>query len=215
VSLWYRARLVPKAGAAPVRAAKSPVSARKVRVSIAILVALLWSKNCYQASIGNYLIFYLIDRFQLSMQVAQLYLFVFLASVAAGTFIGGPVGDRIGRKYVIWVSILGVLPFTVILPHVNLLWTAVLTAIIGLVMSSAFSAIIVYAQELIPGKVGMISGLFFVLAFGLGGLGAAFLGWLADRTSITFVYHVCAYLPAFGLLTAFLPDLHDRTAQTS
>jgi MFS transporter, FSR family, fosmidomycin resistance protein len=210
VSLWYRARLTPKAGARRVPAAKSPVSPKKVRASIAILVALLFSKNFYQASIGSYLIFYLISRFQVSAQAAQLYLFVFLAATALGTFIGGPVGDRIGRKYVIWVSVLGVLPFTLLLPHVNLFWTTILTAIIGLVMASAFPTIVVYAQELVPGKVGMISGLFFGLAFGLGGLGAAVLGWLADRTSIGFVYEVCAYLPAIGLLTAFLPNLHEE-----
>lgn len=213
VSFWYRARLTPKTGTAPVAASKSPVSSAKVRWSIAILVALLFSKNFYQASIGNYLIFYLIDRFQVSGQAAQIYLFVFLAAVAAGTFIGGPVGDRIGRKYVIWVSILGVLPFTILLPHVDLFWTTILMIIIGVVLASAFSAIIVYAQELLPGRVGMISGLFFGLAFGMGGLGAAVLGWLADRTSITFVYNVCAYLPAIGLLTAFLPNLHEGSVQ--
>jgi MFS transporter, FSR family, fosmidomycin resistance protein len=213
VSFWYRARLTPKAGTGPVVATKSPVSPAKVRWSIAILVALLFSKNFYQASIGNYLIFYLIDRFQLSGQAAQIHLFVFLAAVAAGTFIGGPVGDRIGRKYVIWVSILGVLPFTILLPHVDLFWTIILMIIIGVVLASAFSAIIVYAQELLPGRVGMISGLFFGLAFGMGGLGAAVLGWLADRTSIAFVYNVCAYLPAIGLLTAFLPNLHEERIQ--
>ncbi len=213
VSLWYRARLTPKTVAGRVRAAKPPVSPAKVRISIAILVALIFSKGFYQAGINNYLIFYLIDRFQLSMQAAQIYLFVFLASVAVGTFVGGPVGDRIGRKYVIWVSILGVLPFTLLLPHVNLFWTVILTVIIGLVLASAFSAIIVYAQELVPGKVGMISGLFFGLAFGMGGLGAAVLGWLADFTSIGFVYNVCAYLPAIGLLTVFLPNLHEGRAQ--
>jgi MFS transporter, FSR family, fosmidomycin resistance protein len=213
VSLWYRARLVPTVGAKPAATAQSPVSSKKVKMSIAVLVALLFSKNFYQASIGNYLIFYLINKFQISGQAAQLYLFVFLAAVALGTMIGGPIGDRMGRKYVIWVSILGVLPFTMLLPHVGLFWTAVLTAIIGIVMASAFPTIVVYAQELIPGKVGMISGLFFGLAFGLGGLGAAVLGWLADKTSIGFVYNVCAYLPAIGLLTAFLPDLHEARPQ--
>jgi FSR family fosmidomycin resistance protein-like MFS transporter len=210
VSLWYRARLIPTTGTGVTYAAKSPVSSGKVHMSIVILVALLFSKNFYQASIGNYLIFYLIDKFQISMRASQIYLFIFLAAVALGTFIGGPVGDRIGRKFVIWVSVLGVLPFTALLPHANLFWTAVLTVIIGIVMASAFPAIVVYAQELIPGKVGMISGLFFGLAFGLGGLGAAVLGWVADLTSINFVYNVCAYLPAFGLLTAFLPNLHEK-----
>ena len=213
VSLWYRGRLVPKAAATQARAAKSPVSSAKVRWSIAVLVALIFSKHFYLASINNYLIFYLIDKFHLSVRAGQIHLFVFLASVAAGTFIGGPVGDRIGRKYVIWVSILGVLPFTLLLPHANLFWTTILTVIIGLVLASAFSAIIVYAQELVPGKVGMISGLFFGLAFGMGGLGAAVLGWLADLTSIRFVYNVCAYLPAIGLLTVFLPNLHEGQEQ--
>jgi MFS transporter, FSR family, fosmidomycin resistance protein len=213
VSLWYRARLTPIAGTAPIHAATSPVSPKKVRMSVAVLVALLFSKNFYQAAIGNYLIFYLIGKFHLSLGTAQIHLFVFLAAVALGTFVGGPVGDRIGRKYVIWVSILGVLPFTLLLPHANLFWTPVLTAIIGLVMASAFPAIVVYAQELVPGKVGMMSGLFFGLAFGMGGIGAALLGWLADHTSIGFVYNVCAYLPIIGLLTAFLPDLHEKHAQ--
>jgi MFS transporter, FSR family, fosmidomycin resistance protein len=211
VSFWYRSGLRARdSGHAGVSTARSPVSARRVRGSIAILIALLFSKNFYQASIGNYLVFYLMDKFQVSQQVAQVDLFVFLAAVALGTVIGGPVGDRIGRKYVIWVSVLGVLPFTLLLPHVNLFWTTVLAAVIGVVMASAFPAIVVYAQELIPGKIGMVSGLFFGLAFGLGGVGAALLGWLADRTSIGFVYGVCAYLPAIGLLTAFLPDLHQR-----
>ncbi len=213
VSLWYRTRLTPKTAGTQVREAKPPVSPAKVRISIAILVALIFSKGFYQAGINNYLIFYLIAKFQLSEQAAQIYLFIFLASVAVGTFVGGPVGDRIGRKYVIWASILGVLPFTLLLPHVNLFWTVILTVIIGLVLASAFSAIIVYAQELVPGKVGMISGLFFGLAFGMGGLGAAVLGWLADLTSIGFVYNVCAYLPAIGLLTVFLPNLHEGRAQ--
>jgi FSR family fosmidomycin resistance protein-like MFS transporter len=146
------------------------------------------------------------------VQVAQLHLFLFLAAFAAGVLIGGPIGDRIGRKYVIWVSILGVLPFTLALPYANLFWTSVLTVIIGVVLASASSAILVYAQELIPGRVGMISGLFFGLAFGLGGLGAAVLGWLADMTSIYFVYKVCAFLPAIGLLTALLPNTRRRVA---
>ncbi len=209
VSFWYRAHLAPKTGAQPMSAARSPVSSGKVWMAVAILTALLFSKNFYQASIGNYLIFYLMSKFHISVQAAQINLFVFLAAAALGTFIGGPIGDRIGRKYVIWVSILGVLPFTLLLPHVDLFWTTILTAVIGIVMASAFPAIVVYAQELIPGKVGMISGLFFGLAFGLGGVGAALLGWLADRTSITFVYNVCAYLPAIGLLTAFLPNLYE------
>jgi MFS transporter, FSR family, fosmidomycin resistance protein len=210
VSTWYRRHLAPTAATRRATPAASPVPPAKVKMSIAVLVALLFSKNFYQASIGNYLIFYLMGKFHVSGQAAQMGLFVFLAAVALGTMIGGPIGDRFGRKYVIWVSILGVLPFTMALPHVNLVWTLVLTAIIGIVMASAFPTIVVYAQELIPGKVGMISGLFFGLAFGLGGIGAAALGWLADRTSIDFVYNVCAYLPAIGLLTAFLPNLREE-----
>ena len=151
------------------------------------------------------------DRFHLSIQHAQLLLFLFTFSVAAGTIVGGPVGDRIGRKYVIWVSILGVAPFTLLLPHANLLFTAILSVVIGFVLSSAFSAILVYAQELMPGKVGMVSGLFFGFAFGMGGIGAAALGELADMTSIEFVYKVASFLPAIGLLTVFLPNLDHRT----
>ncbi len=180
---------------------------RKVAISIAILVVLIFSKYFYLVSLSSYYTFYLISKFHVSIQSAQIYLFIFLLSVAAGTFIGGPVGDRIGRKYVIWVSILGVAPFTLILPHVGLACTAVLSVVIGLVLSSAFTAILVYAQELVPGKVGMIAGLFFGLAFGMGGLGSALLGHLADMTSIEFVYNVCAFLPLIGLLAGFLPNL--------
>jgi FSR family fosmidomycin resistance protein-like MFS transporter len=180
---------------------------RTVVMSIAILLALIFSKYFYLASLTNYYTFYLIVTFHVSVQRSQLNLFILLGAVAAGTFIGGPVGDRIGRKYVIWGSILGVLPFTVALPHANLAMTGVLSAIIGLILASAFSAIIVYAQELVPDNVGMIAGLFFGLAFGIGGLGAAALGILADATSVTFIYRVCAWLPALGLLTAFLPDI--------
>jgi FSR family fosmidomycin resistance protein-like MFS transporter len=179
----------------------------KVATSVGILMALIFSKYFYLASITSYYTFYVISKFHVSVQSSQLLLFVFLGAVAAGTVAGGPIGDRIGRKYVIWVSILGVLPFTLALPYANLLWTAILTVIIGLVLASAFSAILVYAQELLPGRVGMISGLFFGFAFGMGGIGAAVLGKLADTTSITFVYKTCSYLPAIGLLTAFLPDI--------
>ena len=183
------------------------LSRRKVGFSLAILMALIFSKYFYLASLSNYFTFYLISRFHLSVRDSQLHLFLFLGAVAAGTLIGGPVGDRIGRKYVIWVSILGVLPFTLLMPYVNLFWTGVLSAVIGFVLASAFSAILVYAQELVPGNVGMIAGLFFGFAFGMGGIAAAVLGRLADATSIIFVYRVCAYLPAIGLLTAFLPNL--------
>jgi len=213
VSTWYQAtRQTQAARTGGAKELVSPYSRGKIIGSVAILGALIFSKYFYLASLVSYYTFYLISRFQLSVQTAQIYLFIFLGAVAAGTIIGGPVGDRFGRKYVIWVSILGVLPFTLALPHANLFWTAVLSVIIGLILASAFSAILVYAQELIPGRVGMISGLFFGFAFGMGGLGAAALGRLADATSITFVYQVCAYLPAIGILTAFLPNLERRHA---
>jgi FSR family fosmidomycin resistance protein-like MFS transporter len=185
----------------------SIVRPEKIAVPIAILLALIFSKYFYLASLGSYYTFYLMHKFHVSVQNAQIHLFVFLGAVAAGTIVGGPVGDRFGRKYVIWCSILGVLPFTLLLPYANLYWTGILSVVIGLILASAFSAILVYAQELVPGKVGMVSGLFFGFAFGMGGVGAAILGELADRTSITFVYQVCAFLPAIGLLAGFLPDL--------
>jgi FSR family fosmidomycin resistance protein-like MFS transporter len=178
--------------------------------SIGLLVVLLFSKTFYLASLNTYYTFYLIKTFGVSVQTAQVLLFVFLGAVAAGTFAGGPIGDRIGRKYVIWVSILGVLPFTLLLPHLGLVGTVIDSIAIGLVLSSAFSAMVVYATELSPGNVGAIAGLFFGLSFGLGGLGAAALGLLADHTSLEFVYRVCAYLPAIGLLTYFLPDLKRK-----
>jgi MFS transporter, FSR family, fosmidomycin resistance protein len=207
VGVWYKAHLPANRKSRARAGSASPISSRRVTLAIAILIALIFSKYFYLASITSYYTFYLISRFHLSVRDAQIHLFLFLGAVAAGTIIGGPIGDRIGRKYVIWCSILGVLPFTLLLPHANLFWTGVLTVIIGLILASAFSAILVYAQELVPGKVGTISGLFFGLAFGMGGMGAAFLGRLADATSITFVYQVCAYLPALGLLTAFLPNV--------
>jgi FSR family fosmidomycin resistance protein-like MFS transporter len=176
--------------------------------ALVILGVLVFSKYFYIASLTSYYTFYLIDTFHVSVRSAELHLFAFLVAVAAGTFVGGPLGDRIGRKYVIWGSILGVLPFTLILPHADLFWTGILSVVIGFVLASAFTAILVYAQELVPDRVGMISGLFFGFAFGMAGLGAAVLGVLADHTSIGFVYHVCAYLPIIGLLTGFLPDTH-------
>jgi MFS transporter, FSR family, fosmidomycin resistance protein len=187
---------------------------KKVVFALAVLVALMFSKFFYLASLMNYYTFYLMGKFHLTLQNAQLHLFLFLAAVAAGTFIGGPVGDKIGRKYVIWCSILGILPFTLVLPYSNLLWTSILSVVIGFTLASAFSAILVYAQELMPGRIGMVSGLFFGLAFGLGGIGAAFLGKLADLTSINYVYHVCAFLPAIGILTAFLPNLEPPKVKT-
>lgn len=209
VGTWYKRHLLQTAASRRTRtgATHPALPRRTVATSLTILIALMCSKYFYLASISSYYTFYLISKFHVSVRSAQLHLFVFLAAAAAGTIIGGPLGDRFGRKYVIWVSILGVLPFTLMLPHANLLWTGVLTVPIGLILASAFPAIVVYGQELIPGNVGMISGLFFGFAFGLGGLGAAALGALADHTSIGFVYQVCAYLPALGLLTAFLPNL--------
>jgi FSR family fosmidomycin resistance protein-like MFS transporter len=185
-------------------------SARKIGRSLIILMTLIFSKFFYLASLNSYYTFYLISKFHVSIRSAQIHLFVFLGAVAAGTLIGGPVGDRVGRKRVIWVSILGVLPFTLLLPYASLAWTGPLTVVIGLILASAFSAILVYAQELIPGRVGMISGLFFGFAFGMGGIGAAVLGRLADATSIMTVYQVCAFLPLLGILTGFLPDLERR-----
>ena len=186
------------------------ISRQQVIISILILIILIFSKYFYLASMVSYFTFYLIEKFRVSVQHAQLFLFLFSFSVAAGTLLGGPLGDRFGRKYVIWFSILGAAPFTLLLPHANLFWTAVLAAIIGIVIASAFSAILVYAQELLPGKVGMISGLFFGFAFGMGGLGSAVLGVLADHKGIIYVYKVCAFLPLIGLLTGFLPDIGGK-----
>jgi FSR family fosmidomycin resistance protein-like MFS transporter len=183
------------------------MSSRKIAVSIVILIALVFSKYFYLVSLTSYYTFYLMSKFHVSVRSAQIHLFIFLGAVAAGTMLGGPVGDRIGRKYVIWCSILGVLPFTLALPYANLFWTGVLSVVIGVILASAFTAILVYAQDLIPGKVGMISGLFFGLAFGMAGIGAALLGELADLTNINFVYRICSFLPAIGILTWFLPNL--------
>src|SRR5256885_1942068 len=180
---------------------------------ILVLLILVFSKYVYLASLTSYYTFYLIHRFDLSIESAQMHLFVFLAAVAAGTLIGGPIGDRFGRRYVIWFSILGALPFTLLLPAANLFWTGPLTVVIGLILASAFPAIVVFAQDLVPGKVGMISGLFFGFSFGMAGLGAAVLGWLADRTSIETVYRVCAFLPAIGMLAAWLPKVEHLNAK--
>jgi FSR family fosmidomycin resistance protein-like MFS transporter len=188
------------------------LSRKKVFWSLMVLLALVFSKFIYLSSIGSYYIFYLIHAFGVSVPSAQVHLFFFLGAVAVGTLVGGALGDKIGRKYLIWFSILGMLPFTLMLPFANLFWTGILSVIIGLIMASAFPAIVVYAQELLPGRVGMISGLFFGLSFGLSGIGAAVLGALADATSITYVYKLCAYLPVIGLLTVFLPNFkaHKR-----
>jgi FSR family fosmidomycin resistance protein-like MFS transporter len=206
VSLWYK-RNRHTTGKSHARTADGHPSSKRIRIAIAVLCSLMLSKFVYMASLSSYYTFFLISRFHVSVQNAQIHLFVFLGAVAAGTVIGGPIGDRIGRKRVIWCSILGILPFTLLLPYANLFWTGPLTVIIGMMLASAFPAIVVYAQELVPGKVGTISGLFFGLAFGLAGLGAAVMGRLADSTSIEFVYRVCSVLPALGLLTIFLPDM--------
>jgi FSR family fosmidomycin resistance protein-like MFS transporter len=207
VGRWYRAHLVHLQSRPAIhKEGVSELPRRQVITAIAVLIALVFSKYFYLAGLTSYYTFYLIAKFHVSVQSSQLHLFAFLAAVAAGTLVGGPIGDRVGRKSVIWCSILGVLPFTLALPYANLFWTSVLSIIIGFVIASAFSAILVYAQELVPGRVGMISGLFFGLAFGMGGIGAAVLGKLADTTSIIFVYKLCAYLPAIGLLTGFLPN---------
>jgi FSR family fosmidomycin resistance protein-like MFS transporter len=207
VGAWYAQHASLKAGAPKqAQAASSTLPRAKVVGALAILVALIFSKYFYLASITSYYTFYLIERFHVSVWNAQVHLFVFLASVAIGTFAGGPIGDRIGRKYVIWFSILGILPFTLILPHANLFWTGVLSVPIGLILASAFSAILVYAQDLVPGRVGTISGLFFGVAFGMGGIGAAVLGQVADVKGIEFVYGLCAWLPLIGILAALLPD---------
>jgi FSR family fosmidomycin resistance protein-like MFS transporter len=211
ISRWYKHHPATKK-ARGAHAPHATLPRGKVAFAMSILVLLVFSKYFYLTSINSYFTFYLIDKFHLPVQAAQVHLFVFLAAVAAGTVIGGPVGDRIGRKYVIWVSILGVAPFTLLLPYANLFWTGVLTVIIGIVLASAFSAILVYAQELIPGKVGMVAGLFFGFAFGLGGIGAAVLGQLADATSIAYVYKVCSFLPLLGILTVFLPDVEGKGA---
>ncbi len=215
VGAWYQAHLTATRHEAAGSAPKPLLPPMRIAITMAILGALIFSKYFYMASLTNFFTFYLMDKFLVSIRSAQMYLFLFLGAVAAGTILGGPIGDRIGRKRVIWASILGVLPFTLALPYVNLFWTAVLSVIIGLVLSSAFSAILVYAQELIPGRVGLVSGLFFGFAFGMGGIGAALLGVLADHTSIGFVYRVCSFLPFLGILTAFLPDSAKRRTASS
>ncbi len=205
---WYKRKAANKPTTEAVHSGHHlGLSSRKVFAAILVLAALVFSKYIYLVSLTNYYTFYLMTKFHVSVRGSQIYLFVFLGAVAAGTIIGGPIGDRIGRKLVIWWSILGALPFTLLLPYANLFWTCILTIVIGLVLASAFSAIIVFAQELVPGKIGMISGLFFGFAFGIAGVGAALLGVLADYTSIGFVYRICSFLPAIGLLTALLPNL--------
>jgi FSR family fosmidomycin resistance protein-like MFS transporter len=209
---WYK----PKALRAivlkkhKVQVERSSYPKRTVIWAVVILLILIFSKYFYLSSITSYFTFYLIDKFNLSVQGSQIHLFMFLFAVAAGTMIGGPIGDRIGRKYVIWASILGAAPFALALPYADLFWTTILSIIIGFILASAFSAILVYAQELLPGKIGMVSGLFFGFAFGMGGIGSALLGQLADLTSISYVYYICSFLPLLGLIAAFLPNLDQH-----
>ena len=211
IALWYQNHL-------NLRALKKivaedvvvPFSKRKINLSIAVLLLLIFSKFFYMASMSSYFTFYLMHKFGLTIQESQFHLFIFLASVAAGTLIGGPLGDRFGRKYIIWISILGAAPFTLLLPYANLFWTGALSVIIGIIIASAFSAILVFAQELMPGKVGMISGLFFGFAFGMGGLGSAILGYVADQTSIEYVYKLSSFLPLIGVFTYFLPNMKKK-----
>jgi FSR family fosmidomycin resistance protein-like MFS transporter len=212
VGRWYRQglasrRIHPRGMATASGRTYPPLPRQRVIFSLGILMTLIFSKYFYLASMVSYYIFFVMGKFGVSVQSAQLHLFIFLFAIAAGTFLGGPIGDRIGRKAVIWVSILGAAPFALALPYANLFWTAVLSAIIGLILSSAFSAILVYAQELVPGRVGLMAGLFFGLAFGMGGIGSAILGVVADHYGIPFVFRICSYLPLIGCLTAFLPNL--------
>ncbi|HWA92536.1 MAG TPA: MFS transporter [Rhizomicrobium sp.] len=211
VGLWYRAHGIGRAKSAHLAAGAPTLPRATVVRSLAILVILIFSKFVYLASLSSYFTFYLIEKFHLSVRDAQLHLFLFLVAVAVGTLSGGPLGDRFGRKRLIWFSILGALPFTLALPYANLFWTSVLSVCAGLTLASAFPAIVVYGQELVPARLGTISGLFFGLSFGMGGLGAAALGWLADLKGIEFVYDVCSFLPALGLLAALLPDLRRKT----
>lgn len=210
VGIWYRAHLAARPQGKSARPVASPVSRRRVITAVSILLALTFSKNFYMAAFASYYTFFLIERFGVSVQSAQLHLFLFLGATAAGTIIGGPIGDRIGRQPVLWISILGALPLSLALPFVSLFWTDVLAVLIGVIMASAFPAIVVYAQELLPGRVGMIAGLFFGFAFGMGGIGAALIGWFADRAGIELAFQLCAVLPAIGLLVAFLPNLDQK-----
>lgn len=212
VGFWYRDHLAMRRTSGGAVPTLSPVGRNRVIASVVILLALTFSKNFYMAAFQSYYTFFLIDRFSVSIGSAQIHLFLFLGAVAVGTLIGGPIGDRIGRKPILWISILGVLPLSLALPFVNLFWTDVLAVLIGLTMASAFPAIIVYAQELLPGRVGMIAGLFFGFAFGMGGIGALLIGWLADVSGIAWAFQLSALLPAIGLLVVFLPNLDHKAA---
>lgn len=210
IAFWYRGHLIHRKHKVVPFVDLHNLPKRKVQVSIAILLIVIFSKFFYSASISTYYTFFLIDKFHLSIKQAQFHLFIYLIAYAIGTMLGGPLGDKIGRKYVIWLSVFGAAPFALLLPYVNLFWTDVLMVIIGIVISSAFPAILVYAQELVPKKLGMVSGLFYGFAFGMGALGSAMLGKLADFTSIQYVYHVCSYLPLIGIICYFLPNLKKK-----
>ncbi|KLT67371.1 MFS transporter [Pedobacter sp. BMA] len=210
VGNWYKGFILARAKTVNAQIVINQFSRRKVIFSVCILLLLIFSKYFYMASLTSYFTFYLINKFHVSVQTSQVYLFVFLFSVAAGTLLGGPIGDKIGRKYVIWASILGTAPFALLLPHASLFWIGVLIVPIGMILASAFSAILVYAQELIPGKVGLVAGLFFGFAFGMGGIGSALLGKLADAKGINYVFSICAFLPLIGLLTGFLPNIETK-----
>ncbi|WP_353132283.1 MFS transporter [Pseudopedobacter sp.] len=211
VGKWYGEHLyLKKQTTKPIHDGSLKLSKGRITSALVILLILIFSKYFYMASLTSYLTFFLIEKFHVSVQQSQMYLFLFLAAIALGTIIGGPLGDRFGRKYIIWISILGAAPFTLLLPHVSLFWTAVLSVFIGVIIASAFSAILVYATDLLPGKVGMIAGLFFGFAFGMGGIGSALLGWLADKTDIFFVFKVCSFLPLLGIITGFLPNIEPK-----
>lgn len=214
IAIWYSGQLELKQQnkIAPEKITTQHLSKNRITFSLIILLLLIFSKYFYLTSITSYYTFFLIDKFHVSIQESQIYLFAFLGAVAAGTLIGGPLGDKFGRKYIIWISILGAAPFTLLLPYVSLFWVGILSIIIGLIISSAFSAILVYATELLPGKVGLVAGLFFGFAFGMGGLGSAVLGKLADETSIAYVFNICAFLPLLGIFTGFLPNIENKKA---
>ena len=210
VGRWSAEHRLAAVRADPGGAAAPILGDRKVRNALFVLMLLVFTKYLYQASLSNYYTFFLIERFGISVQQSQVFLFLFLGAIALGTLIGGPVGDRIGRKRVIWWSILGVLPFSLLMPYANLFWTAVLSVVIGVILASAFSAVLVYAQDLVPGRVGLISGMFFGFAFGMAGVSALILGYLADHTSVAFVYKVCAFVPVLGVLAGLLPDVRPK-----
>ena len=214
IAIWYRNKLeIARKSKVVLHEYHPRITKKQVKISVGILLTLIFSKYIYMTSISSYFTFYVMEKFGVSVSDSQFYLFLFLGAIAAGTLIGGHLGDKFGRKYIIWFSILGSAPFTLILPYANLFWTGILIILVGVVLSSAFSAILVYAQELMPGKVGMISGLFFGFAFGMAGLGSAILGLLADSTSIVFVYKICSFLPLIGMITYFLPNLKKKNSQ--